>query len=91
MNWIGRILRDDKRGAMPEDVPHILAQINIDPKHWCYLSQALKMSKSAFAGLLGVSARTLRDWEQGRRSPQGSAVALLRIAEQHSEIFAKLH
>lgn len=51
----------------------------------------LKMSQSAFAGLLGVSMRTLQDWEQGRRAPQGPAVALLRIAEQHPEVFAQLH
>ncbi|WP_144777383.1 helix-turn-helix domain-containing protein [Marinobacter maritimus] len=51
----------------------------------------LKMSQSAFAGLMGVSVRTLQDWEQGRREPQGSAVALLRIAEQHPEVFSQLH
>ncbi len=51
----------------------------------------LNMSQSAFAGLLGVSMRTLQDWEQGRREPQGPAVALLRIAEQHPEVFTRLH
>jgi len=51
----------------------------------------LKMSQSAFAALLGVSMRTLQDWEQGRREPQGPAIALLRIAEQHPEVFAQLH
>ena len=51
----------------------------------------LNMSQSAFAGLLGVSMRTLQDWEQGRREPQGPAVALLRIAEQHPEVFTQLH
>lgn len=51
----------------------------------------LNMSQSAFAGLLGVSMRTLQDWEQGRRLPQGPAVALLRIAEQHPEVFNQLH
>jgi putative transcriptional regulator len=51
----------------------------------------LKMSQSAFAGLMGVSVRTLQDWEQGRREPQGPAIALLRIAEQHPEVFSQLH
>ena len=50
----------------------------------------LNMSQSAFAGLLGVSMRTLQDWEQGRRLPQGPAIALLRIAEQHPEVFNQL-
>jgi putative transcriptional regulator len=35
--------------------------------------------------------RTLQDWEQGRREPNGTAVALLRIAEQHLEVFLDLH
>ena len=50
----------------------------------------LKLSQSAFAALLGVSTRTLQDWEQGRREPQGPAIALLRIAEQHPEVFSDL-
>jgi putative transcriptional regulator len=50
----------------------------------------LKLSKSAFAGLMGVSLRTVQDWEQGRRKPSGPAIALLRIAEQKPEIFADL-
>lgn len=51
----------------------------------------LHLSQSLFAGLLGVSTRTLQDWEQGRRIPQGPAIALLRIAEQHPEVFNNLH
>ena len=51
----------------------------------------LKMSQAGFAAMLGVSMRTLQDWEQGRREPQGPAVALLRIAEQHPEVFTQLH
>ena len=50
----------------------------------------LDLSQTSFAGLLGVSVRTLQDWEQGRRSPQGPAIALLRIAEQHPEVFTEL-
>lgn len=51
----------------------------------------LNLSQSAFAGLMGVSVRTLQDWEQGRRYPQGPAIALLRIAEQHPEVFNDIH
>jgi len=50
----------------------------------------LKLSQSAFAGLMGVSLRTIQDWEQGRRKPSGPAVALLRIAEQKPEVFMQL-
>ena len=40
------------------------------------------VSQSEFARLLGVSVRTLQDWEQGRRQPSGAAKTLLRIAAQ---------
>lgn len=50
----------------------------------------LNLSQSAFAGLMGVSLRTVQDWEQGRRKPSGPAVALLRIAEQRPEVFSEL-
>ena len=50
----------------------------------------LKLSQSAFAGLMGGSLRTVQDWEQGRRRPSGPAIALLRIAEQRPEVFMQL-
>ena len=54
------------------------------------IRKKLKLSQSAFAGLMGVSLRTVQDWEQGRRKPSGPAVALLRIAEQKPEVFKQL-
>jgi putative transcriptional regulator len=62
-----------------------------EPSEPKIIRSKLNLSQSAFAGLLGVSMRTLQDWEQGRRNPQGPAIALLRIAEQHPEVFADLH
>lgn len=50
----------------------------------------LNLSQSEFAALMGVSVRTIQDWEQGRRKPRGPAVALLRIAEQEPEVFTRL-
>ena len=50
----------------------------------------LNMSQSEFASLMGVSVRTIQEWEQGRRKPSGSAVALLRIVEQKPEVFLQL-
>jgi len=54
------------------------------------IREQLRLSQTAFASLMGVSPRTLQDWEQGRRKPQGPAKALLRIAEQHPEIFIEI-
>jgi putative transcriptional regulator len=50
------------------------------------IRRKLGLSQDAFAGLIGVSTRTLQDWEQGRRKPQGPAKALLRIVERHPEV-----
>jgi putative transcriptional regulator len=41
------------------------------------------LSQSRFAALLGVSVRTLQDWEQGRRAPSGAARTLLLVAERN--------
>lgn len=46
----------------------------------------LGLSQTGFAALLGISAGTLRNWEQGRRSPEGPAKILLRIAAQRPEV-----
>jgi len=44
------------------------------------------LSQSDFAMVLGVSKRTLEQWEQGRRRPSGAALTLLKIAERHPEV-----
>lgn len=44
------------------------------------------LPQSAFAKLLGVSIRTLQDWEQGRREPSGAAKTLITIAERRPEV-----
>lgn len=43
------------------------------------------LSQSQFAALLGISAATLRNWEQGRRKPEGPARVLLQVAARHPE------
>ena len=43
------------------------------------------LSQMKFAELLGVSVRTLQDWEQGRRSPSGAARTLLLIAAKNPD------
>ena len=48
------------------------------------------LSQSQFAELLGVSKRTLEQWEQGRREPSGAAKTLLRVAERHPDVLREL-
>jgi len=43
------------------------------------------LSQEKFAALLGISASTLRNWEQGRRKPDGPARVLIRVAATHPE------
>ena len=44
------------------------------------------LSQSAFALALGISVHTLRNWEQGRRMPDGPALALLRVVARHPRV-----
>jgi len=44
------------------------------------------MTQADFARALGISVHTLRNWEQGRRMPEGPALALLRIAARHPKL-----
>lgn len=48
------------------------------------------LSQSQFAQVLGVSTRTLQDWEQGRRKPSGAAQSLLAIAARRPEIIREI-
>ncbi len=61
-----------------------------EPSHPKEIRAQLKLSQTAFAGLMGVSVRTIQDWEQDRRTPSGPAKSLLRIAEQHPDIFLEM-
>ncbi len=71
IDWTGRILREDKRGAIPEDKPDILVRLNLDAKHWAYLAQDFE---SPFKSLVGTAYKirqackeTGRCWAHGIR------------------------
>lgn len=57
-----------------------------DPKA---IRERLGLSQSRFASIIGVSVRTLQNWEQGRREPEGPAKALLRVVDREPQ--AVLH
>ena len=49
------------------------------------IREQYELSQSEFAALLGVSIKTLQNWEQGRRTPHGAARVLLHVAEKHPD------
>jgi putative transcriptional regulator len=51
--------------------------------------EKLNASQTEFALMIGVSVATLRNWEQGRRTPDGPALALLRVAARNPRAVAK--
>jgi putative transcriptional regulator len=50
---------------------------------------SLSASQSEFALMIGVSVATLQNWEQGRRMPDGPALALLRVAARNPKAVAE--
>lgn len=52
--------------------------------------QNIGMSQTEFAALLGVSVRTLQEWEQGRRKPSGAAAFLLILAQKRPDVLREV-
>ncbi len=63
-----------RRGAKPSRA------FSFAPADVKSIRSRLRKSQSEFALMIGVSVATLRNWEQGRRTPEGPALALLRVA-----------
>ncbi len=66
----------------------VVAKIEVPPVVMARMKSGL--SQSQFASLLGVSVRTLQDWEQGRRQPSGAAQTLITIAEQQPKVLKQV-
>lgn len=58
----------------------------LEPLDIKIIREKLGLTQVQFAALLGISVGTLRNWEQGRREPEGPAKVLLRIVEKHPEV-----
>ncbi|CAN5601521.1 helix-turn-helix domain-containing protein [soil metagenome] len=76
---MGAIMRDEKEPERVFSLP--------DPKepNVAELRRRFGLSQEKFAAMLGISVGTLRNWEQGRRQPEGPARVLLRVAARHPE------
>ncbi len=60
-DWTGRILSNDKRGAIPVDTPEILSRLNIKSKHQGYLAKNIE---SSFKSLRVVCIKLANNWEK---------------------------
>jgi putative transcriptional regulator len=67
-----------KKGELPSS-----RRFEFSPLDIKILREKLHKSQSEFALMIGVSISTLRNWEQGRRKPEGPAKALLKVASEN--------
>ncbi|MHB8857425.1 MAG: NadS family protein [Bellilinea sp.] len=72
----GQILRGEKEAA------RVFPYDRLDIKG---IREKYNLTQEQFAAMLGISVRTLRNWEQGRRVPEGPAMVLLRVADLHPQ------
>lgn len=66
------------------DVDHI-TELTISSDEIIHIRERFNMSRGVFASLLHTSSRTLESWEQGRSTPNGQAVTLLKLVERYPE------
>lgn len=75
------------KGAIPARLRKRLMQGRFESgEDIAALRNFVGLTQTEFAQAMEISVHTLRNWEQGRRKPEGSAVALLRIAARHPRI-----
>lgn len=78
-------VREGARILRGEQAPARTTTIDTSDPDVVSIRERLGLSRVAFAALLGVPARTLEGWEQGRRAPRGAERALLRVAERQPD------
>lgn len=62
----------------------------IDEPNAKEIRQKLQLTQNQFASLMNISIHTLRNWEQGRRQPEGPAKVLLNVANNHPNILIEM-
>jgi putative transcriptional regulator len=84
---IRELTSEDLARAMPRRQRERIMRGEIDPvKDIAALRRFAGLTQQEFAAALSISVHTLRNWEQGRRSPEGPALALLRVAARHPRV-----
>ena len=82
---IGLEIRDGLRELKRGDCSRVIEVPNV-----AEIRERVGLSQSRFATLLGVSVRTLQDWEQGRRAPSGAARTLLLVAHRNPRVLLEV-
>lgn len=87
MTTIPEITDDQFGGAIPARVRRRLRQGSFETgEDIAALRRFVGLTQTEFAQAVEISVHTLRNWEQGRRKPEGPALALLKIAARHPRI-----
>ena len=72
----GEIMRGERKGS------RVFSLEEPDARR---IRENYRLSQERFARLIGISVATLRNWEQGRRTPEGPAKVLLKVAAKYPE------
>ena len=87
MTRIPELTEEQLSRAIPARVRKRLMEGNIESgADIAALRRFVGLSQAQFAQAMAISVHTLRNWEQGRRRPEGPAISLLRIAARHPRI-----
>ena len=83
---IVEILADGTERALSESREPITRLQGGDATYARSVRAATQLTQSEFASRIGVPIETVRNWEQGKRSPRGPARALLRVLERAPDV-----
>jgi len=75
------------RGEMPPELYKVHIPENVDVKA---IREKMGLSQSSFANRFGLSVYSLRNWEQGKRQPDPTARAYLKVIEKAPDIVIKV-
>ncbi len=81
---IGQEILDSIKQIKAGDVGRV--HVFITPEQIKAIRENVGVSQTTFAAMLNVSTRTLQEWEQGRRQPNGPARSLLAIAAKRPDV-----
>ena len=84
---IGQEILESIRAIKRREGKRYRIDLPYDPKA---IRERMQLGPSAFASLLGVSLRTVRYWEEGKRQPSGASKALLAVAAKRPDVLLEV-